>query len=240
MFYFFHAGVLFSTDNAKFGLLFGVLLQAWIVRWCTKIDRFQISVLYICYLCILYHLDIGILFWRQPHYYVAHHASAASMLMMIMMTWVIRVAWVTWMTKAIRVLGLTSQSVSHPISTHRLWKWKCQQYGYYVLNIILLKIFHQRVYCSLMRCHAWNAILWGGCCGRLKGKKLPKKVSTKTPKKLSRWVPQLCIVVSTQEWSNWCFGWWRLGYLTRFSPINWEWNLTLPSCHLVAKEDGRK
>ena len=107
---------------------------------------------------------------------------------MIMMTWVIRVAWVTWMTKAIRVLGLTSQSVSHPISTHRLWKWKCQQYGYYVLNIILLKIFHQRVYCSLMRCHAWNAILWGGCCGRLKGKKLPKKVSTKTPKKLSRWV----------------------------------------------------
>ena len=86
------------------------------------------------------------------------------------------------------VLGLTSQSVSHPISTHRLWKWKCQQYGYYALNIILLKIFHQRVYCSLMRCHAWNAILWGGCCGRLKGKKLPKKVSTKTPKKLSRWV----------------------------------------------------
>ena len=56
-----------------------------------------------------------------------------------MMTWVIRVAWVTWMTKAIRVLGLTSQSVSHPISTHRLWKWKCQQYGYFVLDIEFLK-----------------------------------------------------------------------------------------------------
>ena len=35
------------------------------------------------------------------------------------------------------------------------------------------------------------------CRGRLKGKKLLKKVSTKAPKKLIRWVPQLCIVVTT-------------------------------------------
>ena len=93
-----------------------------------------------CILYIIFYWDGRLchFFWRQPHY-SAHHASAASMLMMIMMTWVIRVAWVRWVTKAIRVLGLTSQSVSHPISTHRLWKWKCQQYGYFVLDIEFLK-----------------------------------------------------------------------------------------------------
>ena len=161
-----------------------------------------------------------------------------------MMTWVIRVAWVRWVTKAIGVLRLPSQSVSHPISSHRLLKWKCQLSTIWIFRIrywilkSLEKIFHQQVYCSLMRCHAWNAILWGGCCGRLKGKKLPKKVSTKTPKKLSCWVPQLCIVVSTQEWSNWCFRWWRLKIgVFDFFPIICEGNLILPSFHLAAEKE---
>ena len=136
--------------------------------------------------CVTQGIRRILFFWRPPH---------------IIMTMIIIII-IIIMEVRMRLLGMKSCHIvlGFAYMVWIVWEFLTSQLSIENINPKLV-IFHHQHHFLAQQC---VAALWKNISafekplrGRLKGKKLVKKVLTKAPKKLSRWVPQLCIVVTT-------------------------------------------